>query len=74
MPCLAKRQLPNRETQLESEKECGYNFFEEESLDVKSLVLFEVKERVKKRDFQIEGLKSVCIVHLYSSPIYPWIL
>jgi len=28
-------------------------FFEEESLDVKSLVLFEVKERVKKRDFKI---------------------
>ena len=55
MPCLAKRQLLNRGTQMESEKECGYNFFEEESLNVKSLVLFEVKERVKKRDFKIEG-------------------
>ena len=40
---------------MESEKECGYKFFEEESLNVKSLVLFEVKERVKKRDFKIEG-------------------
>ena len=49
---------------MESEKECGYNFFEEERLDVKSLVLFEMKERVKKRDFKIEGL-NLFVLYTY---------